>query len=227
MPEGMNVEVAHKLSEQEHDERRRHRWEEVVEIFEAVVLAVVAIATAYSGYQAARWDGRQAFLYGTSSKYRVEAGVAATEGGQQRLLDVTTFNTWIEVRAQGQEELAALYVRRFSPEYRVAFYAWLATHPFSNPNAEPGPSFMPQYHNALLAEADRLNAQATAAFEAGTEARDTAEKYVRDTVLFATILFLIALSQRFKLRNVRIGILIVASGLMVVALVAVVRLPRA
>jgi hypothetical protein len=72
-----------------------------------------------------------------------------------------------------------------------------------------------------------LNAQATAAFEEGTEARDTAEKYVRDTVLFATILFLIALSQRFRLRNVRIGILVVAGGLMIVAVVAVVRLPHA
>jgi|SoimicmetaTmtLAB_FD_contig_51_1522672_length_1634_multi_2_in_0_out_0_2 hypothetical protein len=226
MPEGTNVEVAHKLTEREHDERRKRRWEEVVEILEAAVLALVAIATAYSGYQAAKWDGHQAFLYGISTKYRVEAGVAATEGGQQRLLDVSTFNTWIEAKAQGQEKLAALYVRRFSPEYRAAFRAWIAIDPLTNPNTPPGPSFMPQYHNALLEQADRLNTQATAAFEEGTMARDTAEDYVRGTVLLATVLFMIALSQRFKLRNVRIGTLVVATALFLIALVSVVTYPH-
>src|ERR1700675_1024857 len=98
MPEGMNIEIAHKLSESE-DRFRKSRREELTEIAEAVVLALVAVATAWSGYQAAKWDGRQAFLYATSAKLRVDAGVAATEGGQQRLLDVVTFNTWIEATA--------------------------------------------------------------------------------------------------------------------------------
>jgi hypothetical protein len=34
MPEGLNVEVAHKLSEQEESERRKHRWEEIAEVIE-------------------------------------------------------------------------------------------------------------------------------------------------------------------------------------------------
>jgi len=216
MPEDLNVELAHKLSEQEHEERQKRRWEEIVEIFEALVLAMVAIATAWSGYQAAKWDGQQAFEYGTSSRLRVEAGVAASEGGQQRLLDVSTFNTWIQAKTQGNEQLAALYVRRFSPAFKVAFEAWLATDPLHDPNAPAGPSFMPEYHNELLAKADRLNAEASAAFERGTHDREIAEQYVRETVLFATVLFLIALSQRFKLRNVRIAVLVVA-GLLVFA----------
>jgi hypothetical protein len=40
-----------------------------------------------SGYQAARWDGRQALLYGRSSTIRIQADVKLTLGGQQRLLD--------------------------------------------------------------------------------------------------------------------------------------------
>lgn len=216
MPEDLNVELAHKLSEQEQDERQKRRWEETVEIFEALVLAMVAIATAWSGYQAAKWDGQQAFEYGTSSRLRVEAGVAATEGGQQRLLDVSTFNTWIQAKSQGNEQLATLYVRRFSPEYKVAFEAWIALDPLNDPRAPAGPSFMPEYHNPQLEAADRLNAEASAAFERGTQDREIAEQYVRETVLFATVLFLIALSQRFKLRNVRIAVLVVA-GLLVFA----------
>src|SRR5512141_1196524 len=122
----MNVEVAHKLSEGSDGDgssERRH-WTEFAEILEVIVLAMVAIATAWSGYQAARWDGRQAYLYGTASRMRIEADQALTLGGQQKMLDVTTFNTWIEAQRSGDEQLAALYVRRFSPEFRVAFDAW-------------------------------------------------------------------------------------------------------
>jgi hypothetical protein len=212
MAEDLNAELAHRLSERAPGGERR--WEEIIEIFEAFVLAAVAIATAWSGYQAARWDGRQAFEYATSSRLHVEAGVAATAGGQQRLLDVSTFNTWIVAHQQGNHDLANIYVRRFSPAYRRAFLAWLALDPFDDRRAPPGPIFMPEYHNPLLAQAQQLNEQATAAFERGTQDREVAEQYVRLTVLFATVLFLIALSQRFKQRSVRIGVLAVAVLLM-------------
>ncbi len=37
MPEGLNVELAHKLTEKEEEaERRKHRWEEVVEVIEVL-----------------------------------------------------------------------------------------------------------------------------------------------------------------------------------------------
>src|SRR4029453_12448908 len=60
MPEDMNLEIAHKLSEpDEREAREKRHWEEFVEIVEVIILAIVAVATAWSGYQAARWDGRQ------------------------------------------------------------------------------------------------------------------------------------------------------------------------
>ena len=57
MPEQMNVEVAHKLSEREQAAREKRRWEEALEILEVLLLAAAAIATAWSGYQAAKGDG--------------------------------------------------------------------------------------------------------------------------------------------------------------------------
>src|SRR5215510_14438451 len=174
--EEMNIEAAYGLSERGVEEKQRQRPREIAEIFEVVILAIVAVATAWSGYQAARWDGRQAFLYGESTKIRVEASEAATLGGQQRLQDISTFNTWIVAFSEGKTEIAHLYVDRFSPEYKVAFDAWLATMPFTNPDAPPGPSFMPEYHNAQTEHAAELNREATATFDEGTEARDTASR---------------------------------------------------
>jgi hypothetical protein len=227
MPEDMNVETAYTLSEaggEEEESGRKRR--ELGEILEVVILAVVAVATAWSGYQAARWDGRQAFLYGESSRIRVDASEAATLGGQQRVQDVTTFNTWIVARVQGQDQIADLYVERFSPAYRTAFNAWVATMPFSNPDAPPGPSFMPEYHNPQTERAAELNDRASGTFDEGTEARETADRYVRQTVLFATVLFMIAVSQRFTYRAVRLTATGLAAALMLFALLGVITLPR-
>ncbi|HEY7661465.1 MAG TPA: hypothetical protein VIC58_12810 [Actinomycetota bacterium] len=230
MPEDMNLEFAYKLSEDEQaedaEDRRKHRWQVVTEVAEVLILAIVAVATAWSGYQAARWDGRQALLYGNSQRLRFEAEALETLGGQQRLLDVSTFNTWIQAEQDGDTELADLYVRRFSDEYRVAFEAWLETDPFENPDAPPGPSFMPEYHNPQSERAEEINQQAGALFLAGSEAREIAERYVRQTVLFATVLFLVAIGQRFRFRAVRIAAAVIAGSIMILALVGVFRLPR-
>jgi hypothetical protein len=228
VPEGMNIEAAHKLTEQPEDSptRERRRWSEIAEILEVVVLAAVAIATAWSGYQAARWDGRQAFLYGTSSRMRIEGDETMTLGGQQKLLDVSTFNTWIQARQAGNQQLAALYVRRFSPEYRVAFDAWLKTDPFHDPSAPPGPAFMPEYVNSRNVEGQKLNDEAAATFNEGTDARETADRYVRQTVLLATVLFLVAIAQRFRFRAVRTAAGVIALVLLAYAVSGIVTLPR-
>jgi hypothetical protein len=220
----MNVEMAHELSEREA--RSRGRWEDILEVLEAIALGLVAVATAWAGYQAARWDGRQALLYGMADTIRIVADENLTLGGQQRLLDVSTFNTWIQAKTRGEEELADLYVRRFSHGYRVAFHAWLKTDPFQNPDVPPGPSFMAVYENPQIEKGQEMNAEAREIFDEGTHARETSEQYVRLTVLLATVLFLIALSQRFRVRGVRIGLLVVAVGLFAYDLIEIAQLPR-
>jgi hypothetical protein len=60
MPEAgeANTEIAHHLNEAHGHTRPDHRLKaEILEVFEAIVLALVAVTTAWSGYQAARWDG--------------------------------------------------------------------------------------------------------------------------------------------------------------------------
>ena len=220
MPEGpSNVEMAHRVHERgEEEERSKGRHETIVQIAEAILLAVVAIATAWSGYQSARWDGRSAELYGRSSKTRIAATQDATRGGQEQVYDGTTFNFWLNAKLTGNKRLARAYVKRFRVEYRPAFYAWLATNPFTNPRSPPGPIFMPQYRNALVARGAKENKQASLVFASGASARETGDKYVRTTVLLATVLFLIAVSQRFGIFKLRVALLCVALVLLGIAL---------
>ena len=227
MPESSNIEIAHRVHEGgEHERTHRRRHEVAIELGEAFLLALVAIATAWSGYQSALWDGRSAKLYGESSRIRIQATQNTTRGGQNQLYDATTFNFWIQATFTNQPQLARRYENRFRPEYRPAFRAWLATDPFDNPRASPGPIFMPQYHNRGIERGAELNARASEVFDQGAHARETGDKYVRTTVLLATVLFLIALSQRFGLARIRIGLLCVALVLLGIALTSIATYPR-
>jgi uncharacterized membrane protein YgdD (TMEM256/DUF423 family) len=85
---------------------------------------------------------------------------------------------------------------------------------------------MPGYENPELVKAEQLNSDAEAKFEAGTTAGETADRYVRLTVLFALVLFLVAAGQRFKQRPVRIAANALALGLLIFTLVYVITLPR-
>jgi len=219
-------EVAHTLAHRHHKSQGEKR-EERVEILEAILLAVVAVATAWSGYQTARWDGRQAHLYGISNRDHAAQNREATKSGQQLIYDTTTFGFWLQETSTGHLHSAALFERRFRPEYRVAFNAWVKTDPLHNKRAPAGPIFMPQYHNAAGEKADAYERQALAAFEEGTKAREDGDHYLRNTVLLATVLFLTALAQRFKVLAVRVGLLAVAACLLVVALYYVITYPVA
>ena len=68
---------------------------------------------------------------------------------------------------------------------------------------------------------------ASAAFEAGTHAREEGERYLRNTILLATVLFLTALSGRFKVPALRARLVAVSLVLLTLALYYVATYPRA
>ena len=229
MPEtgGSNVEIAHRLNEAgKSTPHQSSRFEEVVEIVEAVVLALVAIATAWSGYQAARWENNRAELYGESSMLRVTAEGLAALAGQERLYDTTTFNSWLNAGSRGDRKLAQFLERRFREEFRTAFRTWLATDPFNDPASAPGPTFMPEYRNAKSEQAETLSGRALSTFNQGTASGATGDRYVRVTVLLATVLLLTAISQRFRITAIRTALLCTAFVVLAIPLWSLFTLPR-
>ena len=228
MPEsagGSNIELAHHLSE--HSESPQSLAHQILEIAEAIVLAVVAVTTAWSGYQAALWTGHQAELYGLATRFRVEAEGAATTANQERLYNASTVVEWLKAEATGQKKLSDLFERRFLPEFRPAFQAWKKTDPLNNPDAPAGPQLMAEYHSSTTEKAAKLNDEATETFERGNQARERSDGYVRVTVMLATVLLLLAISQRFKTHAVRVGLAVLAALLLCFPLYRILTLPRA
>ena len=199
---------------------------ETIEILEAILLAVVAIATALSGYQAALFDGESAKEYATSSRLRAESVEKHLESNQVAAYNANTLNAWLQADVAGDAALMAVLEKRFTPEYADAFEAWIELDPLTNPEAPAGPRFMPDYEDPLAEEAKELGAEATHAFDLGVSTRATGEKYVRVTVILAASLFLIAIGQRFKVRGVRHSVNYVAGALLVYCLYLIATYPH-
>ena len=149
MPEGLSAtEVAKEVgeyTEHTHLHGTGDRRDRLLSVSGAVLLSVVTIVAAWSGYSAAKWGTESSLKLAKASATRTKANRAFQESLTFRTADGILFNAWFAAYLTHNPNGMRLAEKRFRPEYRVAFDAWLATHPFTNPNAPAGPQEMPQY----------------------------------------------------------------------------------
>ena len=217
MPEGLSAsEVGKEIGEHSSARGARgDRRDRLLSIIEALLLSLVAVLAAYSGYAAAKWGTESSVSLAKASAARTKANRADLEALQLRTLDSVSFNSWFAAFTVGNASAERLAEKRLRPGYRPAFHAWLATDPAHNPAAPPGPSYMPQYVIPQESVSQAHDAKADAAFANGSHAGATGDKYVRDTVFLATVLFLVGISGHFPVRDARyaligVGMLILA-----------------
>ena len=229
MPEGLSAaEVGKEIAEHkkhaaaDKDDDHHDRW---LSIVEALLLSLVAVLAAYSGYAAAKWGTESSVMLAKASAERTKANRADIEGIVTRTLDSASFNAWFTAFTTGNANAERLAARRMRPGYRPAFNAWLATDPAHNPNAPPGPAYMPQYVIPKEAVAKSYDAQADAALAQGADAGSTSDKYIRDTVFLATVLFLVGISGHFRIRQARLGLTGMGALLLVFAVIQLLGLP--
>jgi hypothetical protein len=210
-----------------HSRHTAHaRRDRALSIAEAVLLSLVALLAGWSGYAAAKWSTESRVRLAEASSARAQANRANLDALELRNFDSSTFEAWFAAYTAGNERAMALAEQRFRPEFQIAFDAWRATNPESNPQAPPGPTSMPQYRQPELARAAQLDREADEAFAAGVTAAERSDKYVRTTVFLATVLFLVGISTQFPLHGVRFGLIGLGAVLLVFSLVQLAQLPR-
>jgi hypothetical protein len=172
-----------------------------IELAAAVLLACAAVTTAWSSYQASRWNGEQAKTTGAVNKTRIDAARAADLASSQTQVDIATFLQWVDAYAQDQTELASFYRQRFRAEFKPAFEAWVATKPTQTPGAPPTPFAMPEYKLAASAEAERLDAKSEALAAEVRQSIQRSTNYVLGVVLCAVALFFAGISTKLVSRR--------------------------
>lgn len=201
--------------------------ERILELSAVALLSLTVLATAWSGYQASLWSGEQSQHYAQASAVRIKSQQASTHAGQSRIDDLLYFNGWLDAHQAGNEGLAKVYQRRFRPAFEPAFKAWIAQHPFTNPDAVPGPLYMPQYRLAAVARANVLSNEADDLYQEGTDAKSHDDDYILSTVFFAAVLFFAGISLRVDWRRLRIAVLVFATAMLLGGLAFVLTLPIA
>ena len=181
-----------------------------MEIGATILLSIAAVATAWSGYQAALWDGIQSSSYTQASAARTEASQNNLEANQDRIIDLSLVESYLNARAMGELRLAEFYRSRMRDELRPAFDAWIALDPETNFEVPRSPQYMPQYHLAAQERGTALNQKADEKFEAGENANATSDTYVATTLFFASVLFFAGISERFDFRPARLTLLALA-----------------
>lgn len=236
MPEGLDpVEAGRKLHEHTHGEAEQaadrdpdkvaERHSRVLQTCEALLLALVTVAAAWAGYAAAKWGTASRVEIAQSSTLRNLATRADLEALSARNFDSSTFEAWFTAYTLGSKQKEAIAERRFRPLFRVAFNAWMATNPFHNPHAPPGPTYMPQYKLPQQARANALDAEATAKFNEGNHAGVISDNYIRITVFLAAVLFLVGIGSTFKLHHIRYALVTFGLALLVLAVVLILHEP--
>ena len=92
MAEGLSASEVGKEISEHHEHLEHAQRDRLVAIFEAILLSVVALLAAWSGYSAAKWGTESSLSLAKASSTRSKASVAEIKATQIRTLDSVSFN---------------------------------------------------------------------------------------------------------------------------------------
>jgi hypothetical protein len=175
-----------------------------VVIFTTILMGLIAVSTAWSGYQSASWSNKTTLFYSKANIERSESVKDALTANQLTLLDITLFTKWLEATAQNQTQLATFYVNHMRSEAKPAFDAWLAQDPLNNTNAPSSPFVMNEYVVQKRVDADTLENMASNNSNQAQRSNKISIEYVLTTVILALALFFAGMATRYETRNIQL-----------------------
>src|SRR4051794_39303766 len=169
----------------------RSRTSEVHELIAVILLSLVAVLTAWCGFQASKWGGDSSVAFNEASDARIEASNFESQARDARGLDLAVYAQWVVAEAHGDQALADYIEARFTPEFSAAFTAWEA-----DGRVEKAPFARREYVPPGTKESAAALADAHRDFQQALDFNEKGDNYSLITVLFALVLFLSAIAQR-------------------------------
>ena len=177
-----------------------------LEIMSAALMALATVLSAWCAYQATRWDGIQTSRFDAANAARTEAVRLSNQALQLSTLDEQLFTQFVVAVDAGNTRLADAIRQRFRPDLRAAVQTWLATHPFTNPQAPASPFAMAAYTSTGSAAAQAQRELADQRVEAAEVANQHSDDYVLLTVLAASVLLFSGIGVKFEGRWIKIAL---------------------
>lgn len=201
------------------------RWRWSSENGVAVLLAAAALATAWSGYQAAVWSAIQSTNFTRSIEAHSLITLASDDVARRRMVDAALFVRWLEAHDEHNTRLTTLYESQFRPALREAFDAWRrneggdmwTTTPFERA----------EYRSATAGAVDEHTRAAERLMRNGETASHVSDNYVFMTVVLANVLFFAGALRPLVVPPLRNPVLGIATLLFIWVVVRLVTSPVA
>ena len=187
---------------------------------------MVAVLAAYSGFASAKWGTESSLKLAKANTERALASRAQLQGLSTKNFDGLSFNAWFSAYLSGNQAGMAVAERRFRPPFDVAFRAWLATDPFTNPNAPKGPTYMPQYVQPGRPRPPPTTPGPTPTTPRGWPTAATPTTTSAPPSSWPPCSSWCGISGHFRVRAARIGLIAVGGVILAVAAVFLVTLPK-
>ena len=175
------------------DDSVTNRSAGVRETLALILLAVTAIMTAWCGFEASKWSGEMSISFSRASSARIEAARQQGTANNSRQQDLMIYSVYVQADAAGDARLAEYVRARFSPPFKVAFDAWVATGKTAN-----SPFAMPAYVPPGSTESAAADQRADELFAQALTNNRRSDNYTILTVLAALVLFFAAISGRLN-----------------------------
>jgi len=201
-----------------------------IEVFLAILLGLVSIATAYASFQSSLYDGNQAQAYTNGSNLSTEAESLYLEGNQQYVQDAQLFDRLTDLRLDiespdpavslaAQDKYDVIYFQSVSDDFDQAIQ-WADAQNDADPELYYSPLDNEDYQAALFGSYAETKDLAVATIAEGDSANTLGDRLTLTTVLMAISLFLLdiaAVVREFRIQIilgiVAITIFLLAAGI--------------
>ena len=221
----MDSEFASKSGDLAEDEisRREYWWS----LGAAIILSLATLASAWCGYQASAWNSTYSHEAREANGARFEAARQSGISDRQIISDLLIYSTWLEAEVTENTSLATEIETRFQPHFVPAFEAWSKLPVPDGAHVPNGTPFdRPEYQLPTSAAAELANQRAEEALAAADRASEASSRYVLNTVLFASVLFLAGIASKLRHPRISHAVIAVAGVMLVWALWLLVTSPR-
>ena len=189
----------------------------ILEIIAVLILGITTLGTAWCGFEASQWNGRNADLAREASDQHVEAarlfGVATQKVGY----DATMVAQYALAKSEGKEGLLQFYrTTLIRPDFLPVLDRWeaeIAAGQTPTPLLDDA-----DYLGDQLADYQKVVAAGEQLTSDSQVAGDNASKYVGMTILLAAALFFAGVTSSFKYRPAKV--LLIAAALVTMAYAA-------
>jgi len=194
------------------DKVRATRGDRIIEIIAVLMLGIATLGSAWSGYQASQWNGRQNDDARAATDARVEASRQFGLATQKVAYDASMVAQYAQAFIDGNEKLTTFYrTTLFRPGFLPVIDRWEAA--VRAGGSPPSNLFQDtQYISEVFVDYQAAEVVADTATRKSAEAGSLGDDYVLMTLLLASALFFAGVTTSFRLRVPRL-MLLAAAGL--------------